>query len=133
MTDHGFFPKVDGIAVAARSATVAIGVWLMFAPAVLDYTDIGADVHRLLGPIAGGTAFVAIARSIRMLRWATVPVGVLLVLAPVLGLPIEATVNSIVSGIAIVLLGLFPRPEEGNEFGGGWRVLWQGREIRQAE
>lgn len=117
--------------ILARIGAVLLGVWLIAAPAVLGYSGVAADTHRLLGPIAGGTAFVAIAQSIHMLRWLTVPVGLLLVAAPVLGFPAEATVNSIVTGLAITALGFVER-EPSRDFGGGWRVLWQGRERRPA-
>ena len=116
----------------ARIAVVAIAVWLEAAPAVLDYVDHrAADVDRVLGPIAGGLAFVAIWPFLRSVRWATVPVGVLLALAPVLGYPMEATVNSIACGLAIVVLAFVEGEPEG-AFGGGWRVLWRGREREAA-
>lgn len=115
--------------VMARIATVVIGIWLEAAPAVLSYGTPASDVDRLLGPIAGGVAFVAIWPVVHMLRWATVPVGVLLVVAPVLGYPAEAAVSSIASGLAITALAFVGSAPEKN-FGGGWRVIWRGRQRR---
>lgn len=113
--------------VVARLVTVCLGIWLMAAPAVLGYTGTAADVHRVLGPIAGGAAFVAIAQAVHMLRWVCVPVGALLVIAPVLGFPADAAVNSIGTGLAIAALGLV-QGEIDQDFGGGWRIIWQGRD-----
>lgn len=116
----------------ARLVTVAIGVWLEAAPAVLSYGAPASDVDRLLGPIAAGAAFVALWDVIHMLRWLTVPAGVLLVLAPLLGYPAVATVNSIVCGAAIVALA-FTGPVPEGHFGGGWSVIWKGRQRRPAD
>lgn len=117
--------------VFARIGTVLIGIWLEAAPAVLSYGGIAADVDRLLGPIAGSLAFVAIWSVVHMLRWATVPIGVLLVVAPVLGYPAEAAVSSIVSGLAIIGLAFVGGvPDE--SFGGGWPAVLRGRERRPA-
>lgn len=117
----------------ARIAVVAIGIWLMVAPAALGYADETAnDVDRLLGPIAGALAFVAIWPFIRMVRWATVPVGAALVLAPLLGYPTDAAVNSILCGVAIIALAFVDGEPEG-AFGGGWSVLKHGRRREPAE
>lgn len=112
--------------IVARAITVCLGIWLMAAPAVLGYTGTAADVHRVLGPVAGGSAFVAMAQAVRMLRWVCVPVGALLVIAPVLGFPADAAVNSIGIGLAIAALG-FVEGEVATDFGGGWRMIWEGR------
>ena len=116
----------------ARIATVAIGIWLMAAPAVLGYGSPAESVDRVLGPVAGGIAFVAIWPFVQMLRWATIPAGVLLVLAPVLGYPAEAAVNSIGCGLAVVALAFVSGAPEGS-FGGGWRVLKDGRRREPAQ
>lgn len=110
----------------ARIGAVLVGVWLEAASAVLGYGTPAANVDRVLGPVAGGIAFVAIWAIAHPIRWATVPVGALLVLAPVLGYPLEAAVSSIVSGVAIIALA-FVGGDPGGDYGGGWQVLWKGR------
>ena len=112
--------------ILARIGAVLIGIWLEAASAVLDYGTPAADVDRVLGPVAGGIAFVAIWAIAHPIRWATVPVGGLLVLAPVLGYPMEAAASSIASGLAIIALA-FVGSDPGGEYGGGWKVLWRGR------
>ena len=110
----------------ARVGAVAVGIWLEAASAVLGYGTPAADVDRVLGPVAGGIAFVAIWAIAHPIRWATVPVGALLVLAPVLGYPLEAAVSSIASGLTIIALAFVGGDPRG-DYGGGWQVIWKGR------
>lgn len=124
--------KTPSTRILARSAVVAIGVWLEAAPAILGYGSPAADVDRILGPVAGGIAFVAIWAVAHPIRWATVPVGALLVLAPVLGYPLEAAVSSILSGLAIIALA-FVGGDPSGSYGGGWQAIWKGRRRSYAE
>lgn len=112
--------------ILARSAVVVIGIWLEAASAVLGYGTPAANVDRILGPVAGGIAFVAIWAVAHPIRWATVPVGALLVLAPVLGYPVEAAASSILSGLAIIALAFVGGNPSGS-YGGGWQAIWKGR------
>lgn len=117
---------MPGPRILARIGTVLVGIWLEAAPAVLGYDTPAADVDRLLGPVAGGIAFVAIWAIAHPIRWATVPVGALLVLAPVLGYPLEAAVSSVLSGLVIIALA-FVGDDPGGSYGGGWKAIWKGR------
>lgn len=118
--------------VLSRLAATAIGVWLIAAPAVLGYaSETAGDVHRLLGPVAGGAAFIAVWEVVHAVRWVTVPVGVLLVVWPVVGFPAEAAVNSVVSGLAVAALAFAGGPPEGR-YGGGWGAVWEDRPRRPA-
>lgn len=118
--------------ILARVAAVVIGIWLEAAPAVLSYGTPAANIDRTLGPVAGGVAFVAIWAVAHPIRWATVPVGALLVLAPLLGYPADAAISSIASGAAIAGLAFVGGDPEGS-YGGGWRVIWAGRQTHRAE
>ena len=110
----------------ARGAVVVIGIWLEAASAVFGYGTPAANVDRILGPVAGGIAFVAIWAVAHPIRWATVPVGALLVVAPVLGYPLDAAISSIASGLAVIALAFVGGDPEGS-FGGGWQAIWKGR------
>ena len=112
--------------VLARTGAVVVGIWLEAASAVLGYGTPAANVDRVLGPVAGGIAFVAIWAIAHPIRWATVPAGALLVLAPVLGYPLDAAVSSIASGLAIIALAFVGGDPRG-DYGGGWQALWRGR------
>jgi hypothetical protein len=112
--------------VIARVIAVVAGVWLMFAPAVLDYGDPARSSDRIAGPIAAAFAFVAIWEVLRPLRWATVPVGVWLVVAPViLWSPPRAAVASAAAGVVLIVTAWFGG-EVGHRFGGGWTTVMPG-------
>ena len=116
----------------AQLLSVALGWWLMAAPAALGYGGFAADAHRVLGPIAAAFALVAVWGHVRGLRWANVLLGGLLVLSP-LGVytPLASTygtvaaANGVVTGLALVALS-FVQGEVYGAFGGGWWSLWTG-------
>ena len=110
----------------ARLVAFAAGVWLMFSPAVLDYGDPAQSSDRIAGPIAAAFAFVAIWEVVRPLRWATVPVGMWLVVAPlVLWSPARAAVSSAVAGLILIVSAWFGGEVE-HRFGGGWTTVMPG-------
>lgn len=110
--------------LAARIVAVGVGVWLMFASAVFDYGDPAMSNERIIGPIAGAFAFVACWEVLMAMRWATLPFGVWLVVAPaVLGYDsVAAWVSSIASG-ALVVGTAFVGEDVSDRFGGGWRSV----------
>lgn len=110
--------------MTARLLAVAVGLWLMAAPAVLDHSEQAADNDRTVGPIIACFAFVAIWQVVRPLRWATLPLGAWLVVAPLAlgyddGLVIA---NSFACGAATMALAPLGA-EVSRSFGGGWRSL----------
>lgn len=115
-----------------RLLNVALGTWLMVAPAVLGYSTtsrVAASSDRIIGPLIVSAAIAAIWPELRPLRWVNVALGVIAVLAPVaVGLfvdwPLTAAVNSVVTGLAVIALGCV-RGSIDSEFGGGWRSIWQ--------
>lgn len=115
----------EGVGVLiARVITIAAGVWLMFAPAVLGYGDPAAANDRLVGPTVAGIAFVSLWEVVRSLRWAALPLGVWLVVAPfVLGYgPVAPIISSIVTAI-VVIASTPPSPADPSRYAGGWRSL----------
>lgn len=112
------------IRMAARMVTVAVGVWLMFAPAVLGYSTPAEHVDRIAGPIAAGLAFVALWEVLHTLRWATIPVGVFLVVAPMVFWYSSwaAVANSVACGLVIAGAGLV-RGALAHRYGGGWLAV----------
>lgn len=115
-----------------RLLNTALGLWLMFAPAVLGYstTDaLASSTDRIIGPLVMSAAIAGIWDEIRPLRWVNVVLGALLALAPLvlgpfLGWPIAGAVNAVATGLAISGIGLI-RGRIDNEFGGGWRSIWR--------
>lgn len=113
-----------------RFVAVAVGIWLIFAPAVLGYGDPAAVNDRIFGPIGASLAFVAIWEVVRPLRWGTLPVGLWLVLAPfVLRYEAgEAIASSVISGV-LMSVTTFLGSDIKQRYGGGWQTLLPGRDI----
>jgi hypothetical protein len=111
---------------------LALGLWLMAAPAVLGYGDPATSSDRIVGPLTAALAVVAIAPVTRPLGRVTALCGLWLLVAPLaLSYPIDAAVNSILVGAAVIVLSqLGPRGTE--HFGGGWSALWRHEEPKAA-
>lgn len=109
----------------ARLVAVVVGIWLMVSPAVLDYGDPAQANDRIVGPIAGGIAFVAIWDVLRPLRWAVLPFGIWQVVVPLLLTYDEPVmwVNSIVTGLVLAATVPFGAIDP-DDFGGGWSTVW---------
>jgi hypothetical protein len=108
-----------------RLVNVALGIWLIAAPAVLGYAAPAATNDRIVGPLIATFACVAIWQATRSLRWLNVPLGLWLMLAPlVLGYPRGAAVNSILIGIGVTVVA-FVRGRLVHRFGGGWPATWK--------
>lgn len=115
-----------------RLVNIALGVWLMAAPAVLGYSTTSAlanGIDRTVGPLVVSAAIVAIWPEVRPVRWTNVALGLLLAIgtpiAALLGdLPVAAVVNAVVTGVAVAAAGSV-RGEVDARFGGGWRSVWR--------
>lgn len=115
-----------------RLVNVALGLWLMLAPAVLGYATtapVASASDRIIGPLVVSAAIVSIWPELRPLRWVTVVLGALAVVAPLasgafVDWPLRAGVSSVVTGLAMVGFGLV-RGKVDSRFGGGWRSIWR--------
>jgi hypothetical protein len=106
-----------------RLATVAVGVWLMAAPAVLGYGGAAATSDRVAGPVLVAIGIVAASTITRGLRWAALAPGLWLLVGPaLLGVPGRALASSLVGGILVLALTPWGRGDS-RRFGGGWRSL----------
>ncbi|MDQ4093093.1 MAG: SPW repeat protein [Actinomycetota bacterium] len=109
----------------AQLALVVAGLWLEFAPSVLDYGEPAATSDRVAGPLMAAAAFLAIFAITRGLRWFNLPVGAWLVTAPwLLDFPTDATVSSVVCGVAALVLAPVGSLDQ-SRYGGAWRALWE--------
>lgn len=110
--------------MGARLVAVATGVWLMFSPAAFDYVDtVPGASDRIAGPVAAALSFVAIWSVARALRWATLPIGLYLIMAPwLLGFPTDAAVSNLAAGVIFVVTA-FVRGGVAERYGGGWMSL----------
>jgi hypothetical protein len=98
--------------------SIALGVWLMFAPAIFQTTGRAADSGHLVGALIVTFAAIAIAEVGRAVRFINVLFGAWLVVAPFLlaGFTTAAMVNGIVVGVALVVLSL-PRGKIHGRYG----------------
>lgn len=108
-----------------RLFTIAVGLWLMAAPAVLGYGGIASDHDRIVGPMLASFGCVALWEATRPLRWMNLVIGAWMLAAPwLLGFAWPATLNTtlcaLVAGGAAIVRGRIQ-----HRFGGGWRELWQ--------
>lgn len=90
-------------------ATIAIGVWLMCAPAVfgIGIQEAPADSLHLVGALIIVVAVIALAEVARPARFLNVPLGIWLLVAPwFLHGPAASQWSSAVAGVAIILLSL---------------------------
>lgn len=116
----------------AQALGALLGVWLMAAPAVLDYAGIASTTHRVVGPVVASIAFVALWEHMRPLRWANFALGVLLVAMPwAFAYGPAATANGVVVGLLLAGLALVRGTVDG-EYGGGWSSLWTGNVAGEA-
>ena len=109
----------------ARLLAAGTGLWLMASPALLDYGDPAAGVDRIVGPIAASVSVIALSQVMRELRWLTLPLALVLLLAPLaLGYGQTASINSLASAAVLAATAFFA-PTRRYSFGGGWKVLFR--------
>ncbi|HEX2030492.1 MAG TPA: hypothetical protein VHL78_03705 [Actinomycetota bacterium] len=114
------------IGAVAQAVAVVVGVWLMFAPAVLGYGGAPADNDRIVGPVAASIALIAIFEVVRGIRLVNLVSGAWLVAsALLLGYPAAGAVSAVASGAALIALSI-PGGERKNRYGGGWRAVFTG-------
>jgi SPW repeat len=107
----------------ARLGSMAIGIWLMAAPAALGYGDPARTINRILGPLAASAAIVALSEVTREVRWLEAAVGLVLLVSPwLLGYPVTPAVHSLAAGGFLIGLGA-TRGSVSQRFGGGWSSL----------
>jgi hypothetical protein len=104
-----------------------VGVWLMCAPAALDYRGVAATVDHVTGPLVAAIAMIASAEVLRPLGRLNTVAGAWLVIAPwMFGYESLPAANSALAGLMLVSLSLIRYPVR-QRFGGGWGGVLTGR------
>lgn len=114
-----------------RIINTVLGIWMMVAPSVFGYEKIAANNAYIFGAIITTFAIIAMAESVRNVRWLNTLLGLWLILAPwILNFEkTEAIINDTIIGILVTSLSLIKgRIKE--RFGGGWIVLWK-KDIKE--
>ncbi len=117
-------------------SSVAIGAWLMFAPAAfrIGIEQPAADSDHLVGAMIIVIAVIALAEVARPARYLNVPMGLWLVVAPWLltGATTASRWNSAAMGLAVVVLSL-PLGKLRDHYGSYDKiVLWSPRATARA-
>lgn len=88
--------------------SAALGVWLMFAPAVLGITGAAAHSDHLVGALIVTTAVIALADVGRATRFVNIVLGAWVVAAPwvLTGATPASKWSGVIAGILVVLLSL---------------------------
>jgi uncharacterized membrane protein len=105
-------------------ASMAIGVWLMFSPAVFGTDGAAANSDHLVGAVVVMTAGIATAEVIRAARFLNTLLGMWVVAAPWLlgGFTVGAQWNGVAAGVALILLSL-PRGTVRDHYGSWDRYI----------
>ena len=104
-------PMVWGVSVPWNlSASVLVGIWLMFAPAVFGTQGAAADSDHLVGAIVVTVSVIVMAEVIRAGRFLNVLLGLWIAIAPWIlsGFSSGARWSDVVAGLLIAVLA-FPR------------------------
>jgi hypothetical protein len=103
-----------------------LGLWVTAAPDVLRYEGPERMNHHIVGPLVVCAAVIAMAETMRAVRWVNVALGAWLIVAPaVLGFsPLHIGVRSSLVGAAIVSLSLTEGRRQ-EQRGGGWSRVWR--------
>jgi hypothetical protein len=116
----------------AQVINMALGLWLMAAPAVLGYGRPAATVDYIVGPLVATFACIAVWEATRPIRWLNLPLGLLLMTGPwLLGYPLQAKVNSTAVGLVVAALSCV-RGASRHKFDGGWSMLWRRHSPRES-
>ncbi len=107
---------------------VALGAWLMAAPALVGYLDPARINDRIVGPFIASFAAISIWEVTRPVRRVNIALGIWLLIAPLaLGYgDVLVTLHSFAVGALVAALAAI-RGRITQSFGGGWSSLWKGR------
>jgi hypothetical protein len=112
------------LSLAALGATIAIGLWLLAAPFVIEMDRPAAVSHLVTGPIVASVATIALALVARPVARLNAVLGAWLIVAPLALDHGDWWPESVVAGLLIAALAFVPRGDPAR-FGGGWRSLFE--------
>lgn len=110
----------------AQAINVVIGLWIMVAPGIFNWSPSAATSGHIVGPVIVTFSFTALWEVTRGVRKANYPLAIWLLAAPwVLDYSVGlATINSMVSGVLVIIFSSV-KGEITQHFGGGWSSLWK--------
>ena len=111
-----------------------MGVWLMVAPGVFNYSKTMADNAHIVGPLIATCSIIATSECTRNVRLFNLPLAIWLLAAPVLiGFDSDtALMNDYAVAIVIIFLFMI-KPKRKHTFGGGWQAVWRSGSLHERE
>ncbi|MGE5333420.1 MAG: vitamin K epoxide reductase family protein [Nitrososphaerota archaeon] len=112
--------RLPDIGMLLQVIVIAVGIWLMAAPAVLPSTAPGAVMVRIAGPVVAWVGVLALRGVTRSFRALNIVSGMFLTIAP-WSVPNTGPLilTSVLAGCAIIILTI-PRGVVHQRTGGGW-------------
>jgi hypothetical protein len=108
----------------AQLIAVALGIWLMVAPAIVETTRNASNLERIIGPLVATFGAIAAAQHLRSVRFWNLPLSIVLGVSPIVisyGSTIAAW-NALLTACAIAVCSL-RKGRITHRYGGGWREL----------
>lgn len=111
-----------------------LGIWLMAAPAVLDFSKKISDNAHIVGPLIATLSIISIWECTRNVRYANLLLALWLLAAPWILQYDNSTAlwNDYIIAVLIILLSLVKTKRE-NRFGGGWPAAWHADTLHARE
>jgi hypothetical protein len=111
-----------------------LGLWLMIAPALFDFSKRISDNAHITGPLIASFSIIAIWECTRNVRFLNVPLAAWMLVAPwILHYQnTTATVNDCTVAALIIILS-FVKPKRKYRFGGGWPAVWKDNTLHSKE
>jgi hypothetical protein len=111
-----------------------LGIWLMVAPGVFDFSKKISDNAHIVGPLIATFSIIAIFECTRNVRYASVPLALWLLVSPWV---IQynnnmALWNDYSVAVLIIVLSLV-KPKKKNRYGGGWPAAWRANTLHARE
>jgi len=118
----------------AQIVNAILGVWLMAAPGIFNFSTNAANNDNIIGPVITTFAVTAFWECTRVTRTYNIPLGAWLLLAPwILGYDNTiAIVNDMGVGAVVISLSLVKGKIE-KRYGGGWSALWEPNPLHMQE
>ena len=103
-----------------------LGIWLMVAPGVLDFSKKISDNAHIVGPLIATFSIVALSECTRNVRFFNLPLAAWLLAAPWILQYDNHTALWNDYAVSLLLIALaFVKTKRQHHFGGGWPAAWR--------
>jgi len=120
--------------MSTQVVTMLLGLWLMFAPDLLDFSKKISNNAHIVGPLIATFAIIAIWECTRNVRLFNLPLAAWLFIAPwILQYDNNVALLSDYAVAILVVLLLFVKPKRQHRFGGGWPAIWKSKTPHSRE